>query len=358
MDLRISDEEERRELLEALEEVFCHGRFILGPEVGALEARIAALTKRRFAVGVGSGTDALFVGLKGLGIGPGDEVIVPALSYIATANAVALTGARPVFADIREDLNMDPESVRKRLGRKTRAILPVHYTGRICDMPALEALAARRGIPVIEDAAQAFGAALHGRPAGNFGRIACFSMNPMKVFAACGEAGMIVTDDPALHERLVALRYNGLVNREECIETGHNGRLDTVQAAVLLRRLKRVHGVIEARRRHAEWYDDALRHVVEVPPRSAGSYDAYYTYTIRTPKRDALMAFLMRQGIETKIHHPYLMSQQPVYRKGAAGRCPRAEKLVRQVLCLPVNEKLTQRDLETVAGAVRAFFKR
>ncbi len=356
LDLRITDGAVRSELLEAIEAVFRHGRFILGPEVEALEQKVAAYCGRRVAVGVGSGTDALLLALKGLGIGPGDEVITTALSWIATANAIAVAGATPVFADIGDDLNIDPSRAADLITPRTKAIVPVHYTGKVCDMAQLMRLADEHGLDVIEDAAQAFGAMRDGRRAGSFGRAACFSMNPMKVFGACGEAGIVVTDDEALHRRLLALRYNGMVDKDECGEPGLNGRIDTLQAAILLRRLPDAERIIERRRYLAERYSDRLAGVVETPRQAAEEYDVFYTYTIRTERRDELSAFLESKGIEAKVRDRYLMPEQPAYRDTARGSYPNARRLVGRLLSLPLHEKMTEADVDYVAESVQTFF--
>jgi dTDP-4-amino-4,6-dideoxygalactose transaminase len=357
LDLRIANDQARQELLSAVDTVFRHGRIILGPEVQELERQVAAHCGRKYAVGVHSGTDALFLALKSLDLGPGDEVITSALSWVATANAIALTGAAPVFADIRDDLNIDPASVRKLITAKTKALLPVHYTGKVCEMDALLQLAADHKLFVVEDAAQAFGAGYRERKAGSFGVLGCFSMNPMKVFAACGEAGMIVMDRDDLYERLLSLRYNGTVNREQCTQVSLNGRLDTLQAAILLRRLAGLEQLIQKRREIAAWYTQQLAGVVDIPKEGERERDVYYTYQIRTSRRDELKSFLETNGVETKIQHPYLMPQQPVYREGVRGNFPNALRLVKQILCIPVHEKLTREDVDYVAGCVRRFIR-
>ncbi len=356
LDLRVPPEE-RELLLQAIDRVFQHGRFVLGPEMVEFEAAVADSCNRKFAVGVGSGTMALFLGLKSLGIGPGDEVITTSLSWIATANAIALTGAAVVFADIKDDLNIDPESVSRLITAKTKAIIPVHYTGKMCDMESLDALARKHRLKIIEDAAQAFGALYNGRPAGSFGDLACFSMNPMKVLAACGEAGIVLTDDQTVYERLLALRYNGTVNKEWCIEPSLNGRLDTVQAAILLERLKTINSIIEKRRKFAAIYGAALAPFVRVPMELPNERDIYYTYQIRTPHRDALKLYLEERGIEVKIQHPILMSKQPIYEKLTCDSS-RAEKIVQEILCLPIHEKLVESQLHYVAESVADFFQR
>lgn len=356
LDLRIEDPEERRELNAAVDAVFAHGRLVMGPEVEQLERTVAEFCGRRYAVGVNSGTDALWLTMKTLGLGPGDEVITTALSWIATTNAIALTGATPVFADVGDDLNIDPASVRRLITRRTKAILPVHYTGRLCDMTALSAIAKERGLALVEDSAQAYGAERDGKRAGAFGDLACFSMNPMKVFAACGEAGMVVTDDEAQFEKLVALRYNGCVNRETCIEPSANGRIDTLQAAILLVRHRRLSALLARRAANAAYYDEALDGVVETPPAEAGRH-AYYTYTIQADRRDELKAFLETKGVETKIQHQLLMPEQPAYRNKARAETKNAKRVKQRILCIPAHEKLTAEDLDHVAEAIREFFK-
>ena len=356
--LEIDDEARLQRLLAAVERVLRHGRLVIGPEVPELERRVAERCGRRYAIGVSSGSTALLLGLRSVGIGPGDEVITTSLSWIATANAIATTGATPVFADIGDDLNIDPSSVRELVTRRTKAILPVHWAGKVCRMPAITEIADQHGLMVIEDAAQAFDASHNGRKAGSFGVVGCFSMNAMKVFAACGDAGMVVTDREDVYQRVLALRYNGTVNREECIEISLNGRLDTLQAAILLQRLDGVEAIIGQRREVACWYGEALKGIVETPEEAPGDRDAWYTYTIRAPRRDELKVFLQSRGVETRIQHPFLMPQQPVYRDGAKGKFSNAERLVGQVLCLPATEKIRREEVDYVATCIREFYGR
>lgn len=357
LDLRIADTAERAELLEAVATVLDHGRLVMGPEMELFERALAADCGRRFALAVGSGTHALWLALKALRLAPGDEVITTALSWIATANAIKLAGGTPVFADVGDDLNLDPASVARLVTARTRAIVPVHYTGKICDMAALDHIARRHDLTIVEDAAQAYGAVYQGRKAGSFGRLAAFSMNPMKVLAACGEAGAVATDDPDLHERLVALRYNGCVNREMCVEASLNGRMDTLEAAILLKRLPRLPALVAARRRNAALYDRLLAGLVDTPPRTPDREDVFYTYTIRADRRDELRAHLEFHGVETKIQHPYLMPDQPAYRSGVRGEFARAHTLRQRFLCLPIHEKLTEEQIGHTAACIRDFYR-
>jgi dTDP-4-amino-4,6-dideoxygalactose transaminase len=356
LDLRVGDAEERGQIHEAIETVMRHGRIVLGPEVGELERRVAARVGTKFAVGVGSGSDALIIALRALEIGPGDEVIVPALSFIATANAVSVVGASAVFADLDDDCNIDPVSIDALLTANTKAILPVHWTGRVADMDAILDIARAHGVPVIEDASQAFDSSRRGSIAGSMGTIGCFSMNSMKVFASLGEAGMMVMDDPDLYERCLALRYHGMVNREYCVAIGQNSRLDTLQAAVLLVRLKSLQSNIESRRNIAAYYSDRLGSVVSVPIDRPDERQVYYTYTIRCDRRDELKAFLEMRGIEVKIQHPLLMPEHPAYRSRARGSWSNAERLIKDVLCLPCSERTSASDVHYVTEAVLAFY--
>ena len=356
LDLRVADDAERRELTDAVETVLRHGRFVFGPEVEELEGRLAAACGRRFAVGVGSGTDALILGLKSLGIGPGDEVITTPLSFVATVNAIRFVGAVPVFADVGDDLNLNPDSIDSLVTQATKAILPVHWTGRVCRMAEIMALAERHGLMVVEDCCQAFGASRNGAPAGSFGAVGCFSMNPMKVFAACGEAGFVVTEGEDTAETLRALRYNGMVDRDVCGYVSHNARLDTVHAAMLLKRLERYPDVVAKRRDTALFYDGALAGVVEPPPIDEGGASVYYTYTVLAEERDRLRAHLAEKGIETKVQHLPLMPDQPAHRASAPSDCPNARRLMERALSLPVSEKVSAAQRQYVADCIRAFY--
>ena len=357
LDLRITDEDEKKRLMSVINTVFTHGRIVLGPEVEELEKRVASMCNRKYAVGVSSGTDALILGLKSLGIGPGDEVITTSLSWIATANAIAITGAEPVFADIQDDLNIDPNAIKELINSRTKAIMPVHYTGKVCAMTDIMKLADEHELLVIEDASQSFGATYNGKIAGSFGDIGCFSMNPMKIFAACGEAGMAVTDDRETYDRLISLRYNGTVNKEVCIQPSHNGRMDTLQAAILLERLERLNGIIDRRRAIARLYEEKLKRIVRVPVEKDGEYDVYYTYTIQVENREELIKHLDTCGIETKIQHPILMPHQQPYQNTRCGSIYNAERLLRRILCIPANEKLSNEDINYVADCIIEFYK-
>ncbi len=355
LDLRVHDEDERARLLGAMERMLTHGRMVMGPEIEAFESAVADYCGRQYGVSVGSGTDALFMGLRALEIGAGDEVITTALSWVATANAIAMTGATPVFADIRDDLNIDPASVERLITPRTRVLLVVNYTGRMAEMETLLDICEHHQLHLVEDGSQAFGALRNGKRCGSFGVLSAISHNPMKVFAATGEAGTVLCDDPALRERLVMLRYNGTVNRETCIEPSLNGRMDTLQAAVLLQRLQTFDALIARRREHAAYYHSRLAGCIDLPEEGADERQVYYTFTIRTERRDELERYLAECGIETKVQHRILMSEQPAYRP-ARGEYATAQQMARTILALPVHEKLSEAQRAHVADSVLAFF--
>ncbi len=356
-DLSVTDIQMRNELLGAVENVLRHGRISLGPELVAFEEHIARLCKKKYAVGVSSGTDALYLSLKSLGVGPGDEVITTPLSWIATVNAIVLCGATPVFVDIGEDLNINADIIKDAVTDKTKAILPVHFTGRLCDMDTIMEIAGANNLYVVEDAAQAFGASRNGEVAGSMGHINCFSMNPMKIYCAYGEAGCIVTDDEKLYHDLISLRYAGTINKEDCHVPSLNGRLDTIQAAMMLVGFKYLSQKQERLQEIADFFTNCLKDIVTCPEPD-GSSHAFYTYTIITPQRDELQAYLNSRDIETKIQHPLLMPHHSAYKNQFSKiKLPVANRLVKQILCIPNHEKLQQKELEYIVKTIKDFYK-
>jgi dTDP-4-amino-4,6-dideoxygalactose transaminase len=332
----------------------------MGPAVERWEELVASYCGARHCVGVSSGTNALYLALRALDIGPGDEVVVPAMSWVATVNAVVLAGATPVFADVGDDLNLDVADAEAAVTARTRAILPVHYTGRLCDMAAIRRLADRHGLVVIEDASQAFGATdAEGRRAGGFGDAAAFSLNPMKLFPAFGEVGAVLVKDAAVCERIKALRYVGTVNKEICVEPSLNHKIDTLQAAMMLVSFDWVEPAIVRRLEIARRYGERLGALLGCPssPRSpADRRSVFFDYTVTARRRSELRRFLEARGIEVKIRHPLLMSQQPAHRHFDRRPLPNAERLVREILSLPIHEKLADSQLDHVVEQVSAFY--
>lgn len=349
----------RGELLAAIGRVIDSGSFVLGPEVEEFEEAFAALCGTRFAIGVASGTDALVLALRALGIGPGDEVITAPNSFVSTAAAIALVGARPVFVDVRDDYNVDPAQLASALTPRTRAILPVHLTGRPAAMDEICAFAEAHGLAIVEDCAQAVFAASNGRHVGSFGDVGCFSLHPLKTLNAIGDAGILTTDDEQLAERLRLLRNIGLVTREDAVVWSPNSRLDTVQAAVLLVKLRYTGGWTEARRRNADAYRAGLAGIagIRAPEDAPGEYAVYHTFVVQAEERDALRRHLGDRGIGTAVHYPTPIHLQTVGRElgYGPGDFPVAEAQAERIVSLPVYPELTDEQLGRVVDEVRAF---
>ena len=349
----------RAELLEAVGRVLDHGQFVLGEEVGRFEKAFSELVGTRYAVGLNSGSDALVLALKALDIQDGDEVITPPNSFIASTSCIALLRARPVFVDIREDLNLDPGCLEAAITPRTKAIVVVHLTGRPADMAPILEIARRRGLRVIEDAAQAVGARYRGQPVGSFGDIGCFSLHPLKTLNACGDGGMITTSDPALHERIRTLRNVGLTSRDDAAEWSGHSRLDTLQAAILLVKLKYLGAWTEQRRAYARFYQQRLSNDMQVPVDRPFEFAVYHTFVIQAEHRDALRMYLEQEGIGTRVHYPRPIHQTTI---GATlgygpGSLPVAERAAGRILSLPVYPELTRAQLDHVVGAIRHFYQ-
>ncbi len=349
--------------LEAIRRVVQRGDFTLGVEVAAVEERVAALCGTRFAIGVNSGTDALFLAFKALGIGEGDEVITAPNSFFATAGAIAQAGARPVFADVLPDYSIDPDAVEACVTERTRAIVPVHLCGQLADMERILAVAARHGLEVVEDAAQALGARWDGRAAGAWGVAGAFSFHPLKNINGWGDGGMITTNSAPLNEKLRLLRNHGLQNRDECVVFGYNSRLDTIQAAIILELIGEIEDIADTRTGFARLYDEqlgALAGDIIVPPRDARMRHMYHTYVVRARERDRLLDHLIGRGVEAKVHYPKpLHLQKAVESLGyAEGRFPVCESLAKEIISLPVHQHLDEADVHYVCSCVREFYGR
>ncbi|MFQ5493863.1 MAG: DegT/DnrJ/EryC1/StrS family aminotransferase [Phycisphaerae bacterium] len=350
----------RGALLSAVERVLDHGRFILGPEVEQLEAAWARRCGTRHAVSVGSGTDALFLVLKALGIGDGDEVITAPNSFVASASAVVHAGARPCFADVGDDFNLNPDAVRRCITDRTRAIIPVHLTGRPAAMDRINDIAASRSIAVIEDAAQAMGAMCGGRPVGGLARAACFSLHPLKTAGACGDAGMITTDDNDLADRLRRLRNHGFARRQEdCNEWGYNTRMDTLQAALALVKLDHLDEWTSRRRAHAALYRERLAGLVRIPDDRPEDCAVYHTFPVEADRRDELTEHLHYRGIGCAVHYRVPIHLLPAARSLGykPGDLPMAERQADRIVSLPIHEGLTEQQLDRVCDAVRSFYE-
>jgi dTDP-4-amino-4,6-dideoxygalactose transaminase len=334
------------------------GRYIGGEEVTRFEESFAKRVGCRFGVGTSSGSDALRLGLLAMGIKPGDEVATVSFTFTATVDAIVHVGAVPVFIDVdAKSFNMDPSKLDQLLGPKVKAILPVHLYGQPAEMDRISEIANRRGIPILEDAAQAHGARYGSRPCGSIGSAACFSFYPSKNLGALGDAGMITTNDEVIAQNLRLLREYGQVAKYVHQIIGFNSRLDAIQAAVLSAKLPHLDARNEARRkiaaRYAELFEGETR--IELPTESDRAHHVYHLYVVRTRARDRLRDALTRQGIETGLHYPCPVHLQASYRgvPFRAGDLRESERAAREVLSLPMFPELTPDETTRVAGAVR-----
>ena len=349
------------ELSTAIEEVLLSAKFILGPQVTEFERAFAEFIGVRHAVGTGSGLDALRLALAALDVGPGDQVILPVNTYIATALAVSAVGARPVLVDCDpRTYQLDVDQVGPAISTRTRAIIPVHLTGQAADMdPALD-LARANGLHVVEDAAQAHGAKYKGRSCGKLGTVGCFSFYPSKNLGACGDGGMLTTSDADLAERVRRLRNYGEKAKYHHVEKGLNARLDTMQAAVLLVKLRHLARWNEARARHAETYRRLLADAGDLVFQEHAPFSShvYHLFVVETAERDALRAHLLAAGIQTGVHYPVPIHLQPAYADlgHKQGDFPRAERLAGRMLSLPMYPELRPTQIAAVADEVRRYF--
>jgi dTDP-4-amino-4,6-dideoxygalactose transaminase len=365
LDLTAQYETIRWEIRQAIDRVCEAQTFILGPEVSACENEIATFCDVRFAVGVSSGTDALLAALMALDIGPGDEVITTPFSFFATAGVVARLGARPIFADIEpESFNLDAQAVRTKITRRTKAIMPVHLFGRCADMETITEIAGQYGLAVIEDAAQAIGARNpQGRSAGTIGNIGCFSFFPSKNLGAFGDAGMAVTNDAKLAERLRVLRVHGAKPKYYHKQIGGNFRLDAIQAAVVRVKLKYLPLWSEARRQNAARYRELIAYAgllryITLPVDSSGHI--YNQFVVRCTERNRLQNCLRQQGIETEVYYPVPLHLQECF-AGLGYRqnqFPRAEAAAEEVLALPIYPELTEQQQCYVVDKMCEFYWR
>ena len=345
----------RAELMDAAGRVLDSARFILGPEGEALEQDLAKHVGVAHAIGVASGTDALRLALAAVGVGPGDEVITTAFSFVASASTIVMAGATPVFVDIDPaTFALEAEGVARAITPRTRAIVPVHLYGHAAAIDRIAELGRTHGVAVIEDAAQAIGATYAGRPLGAWGDAACLSFYPTKNLGACGDAGMILTNRSDLAERLRRLRHHGDGGRYRHLELGYSSRLDDLQAALLRVKLGRLEAWTAARRRIAARYHDALAGLpLTLPIEREPARHVYHLYTIRHRQRDALAKALVQLGVGTAVHYPIAVPGQPMFGLPAERQWPEATRASREVLSLPCYAELTDDEVNQATRAVR-----
>lgn len=365
-DLKITNKSLKRELFKSIGKVFNHGQFFLGPEVKEFEKKISKYIGTKYAVGVGSGSSALYMALKASGIQKGDEVLTSPLSWIITSNAIVECGAKPIFVDVRDDLNIDPELLPKFITKKTKAILPMHYAGHMCDMKKISKIAKKYNLRIVEDAAQSFGASLDGKKSGTFSDAASFSMNPMKTLSGYGENGVVVTNNKKIYEKLKILRHAGTTSDPKkkitnyCLESSLNHKMDTINASLLLVALKKFKAKLKIKNKLANYYTKNLspKVIKQDDYLFKNEQHGRYVYPIIVNERDALRNFLTKSGIETKIFHIPLINKSPFYLKNFnCLKTTNAERLIKKIIILPLNEKLIKSQVKYITNKINQFYK-
>lgn len=351
---------EKDELLPIIEKVLSQGHYVNGIDIDDFEEQVSKFCGVKYAIALNSGTDALTFALALSGIRRGDEVITTPNSFIATAAAIVHLGAKPVFVDVNEDQNINVNLLEKAITKKTKAILPVHLTGRISDMNKIIKIAKKYNIPVIEDAAQAIGSLYYNKPSGSFGKVGCFSTHPLKNLNSCGDGGFLTTNDKNIYKQAGFLRSHGLVSRDKSTHFGFVSRMDSVQAAILNYRLKKLKDVISKRRENAEYYFNNLNSkYITLPLEKKYEFNTYHTFVIQIDKRDALCQYLKENDITTAIHYPIPIHLQPAasnlgYKRGDF---PVTETQAERILSLPIHQYLKDKDIDRVTEIINSFYK-
>lgn len=359
-DLKRQYRQFKDEVLERIEDIIAAQDFILGRDLGTLEERIAGYCRTKYAVGLASGTDALILSLKAMGIGSGAEVITTPFTFAATAEAIVLVGAKPVFVDIdAETYNIDPSLIEKRITERAKAILPVHLYGLCADMDPIIKIAGRHGLKIIEDAAQAIGSEYKGRRAGSMGHTGALSFFPSKNLGAFGDAGMVVTNDRKIYETVRLLRVHGTTKRYTHDIVGTNSRLDNLQAAILNVKLKYLNGWLDKRIANAAFFNNRLKGLLLKTPLSPEGYKhSYHLYVLRSPKKDAIERYLVKNGVEARTYYPTPLHMQKAFRYLGYrhGRFPEAERASRETFAIPAYPELTTAEKNYIVEKILQFF--
>lgn len=347
-------------ILQKIKKVILNNDFTLGTAVNDFENRYKTEINAKHAIGVGSGTDALFLSLKALGIKDGDEVITTPFTFYATIGAIVTAGAKPVFADILDDYNIDPEQIESKITPKTKAILPVHWAGKPCRMDEINAIAKKNNLFVVEDACHSVQATYKNKFTGTLGDVGCFSFHPLKNLNVWGDGGIITTNSDKLADQLRLMRNHGLKGRDECVQFSYNSRLDTIQAVVADHLLSKLNHISESRIYNANYLDKGLMSLdqIIIPTREKDIKQVYHLYSIRCENRDELKKYLIENGVDAKVHYPIPMHLQPAanylgYHKGAF---PKTELICQQTLSLPVHEFITKEDLDYMINLIKEFY--
>jgi dTDP-4-amino-4,6-dideoxygalactose transaminase len=351
---------EKKQLLSVINNVLRSGNYVGGDEVEKFEKNIQKFLKIKHCVALNSGTDALTLGLHALGVRRGDEVITTSNSFIASTAVIVHLGAKPVFVDVKSDQLINVNAIENLISKKTKAIMPVHLTGRVCEMDKLIILSKKYKIPIIEDAAQAIGSKFNDRFAGTFGEIGCFSAHPLKNLNALGDSGYLTTNSTKIANFIKDLRNHGMTNRNKVTNFGYVSRMDNLQAAVLNFRLKNLKKVIKKRRENVKLYSKFLsKKYVFIPQEKTNEFNTYHTFVVQVPKRDELRKYLSNNKIETSIHYPIPIHLQPAskYLKYYKGDLPTTEKQAKKILTLPINQFITKMQIKKICKLINNFYE-
>ena len=360
INLKLQWDKEKRHLGKIVNKVLSRGNYVDpdSKEINNFENNVKKVCETKYAIALNSGTDALVFGLYLLGVRKGDEVITPPNSFISSTSAIVHIGAKPVFVDVLEDQNINPGLIEKAITKKTKAIMPVHLTGRIAEMNEIMRISQKYGIPVIEDAAQSINSKYFGKKSGSFGEIGCFSAHPLKNLNACGDSGFITTNSYSFYKKTLSMRNHGLVDRNLVKKFGFLSRMDVLQAAILNFRIKNLNKVISARRKNAKFYLKNIdRKKYLLIDEKDYQFNTYHTFVIQTKNRDKLIKHLKSKGIGSSIHYPIPIHLQPAakylgYKKGSF---PQTEKQSKSILTLPVHQNLKQFELSKIVKCLNQF---
>ena len=351
-----------KKILKNIEKVIKKGDYTQGKEVNKFEKNLAKRTGAKFVISVGNGTDALFLALKALGIGKNDEVITTPFTFIATIGAIVTAGAKPVFVDIKDDYNIDEKKIRLAITKKTKAIVPVHWGGRPCELNKIKFIAKKYNLKVIQDSCHAIDAKLNNRHLISYGDICTYSMHPLKNLNVWGDGGFIITQNSKLAKKLFLIKNHGLINRDTCKIFGFNSRLDTIQAAVANYKIKnKLNNITFKRIKNANLFDKLLKknsNILTIK-RSSNLKEVFHLYQINVKKRDQLKKYLIQNNVDAKVHYPIPIHLQPAARflKYKRGDFPNAERIAKITLSLPVHEFINKKDIYYTVNLINKFYK-
>ena len=350
----------KKNILNVFSKLLDTGEFVGGDEIKKFENNISKFCNTKYTVALNSGTDALVIALHLLGVKKGDEVITQPNSFIASAAAIVHLGAKPVFVDILEDQNIDPQKIQKAITKRTKAIMPVHLSGRMADMTQIMKIAKRNKLYVVEDAAQAIGSKYKGFKAGSYGDVGCFSAHPLKNLNAMGDAGFLTTNNFKIYKNAILLRNHGIKKRDKVSSFGYVSRMDNLQAAVLNYRFKNLSNVIKKRRQNYILYCKYLKNIkgIKIIPETKYEFNTYHTFVVKVKKRNSLMKYLTKSKISFKIHYPIPIHLQPAssFLKYKKGDFPETEKQAKEIITLPINQEISSKEIKYISEQIKKFY--